>query len=85
MIIEATRRRDDEIASLARSALQEQERDYQSLASSIERAFNSQLRGLISGTESWQLAFKTALERPAVRFIEWSETTRRPQHRSPKR
>ena len=75
MIIEATRRRDDELASLARTALAEQERDYQSLTNSIERAFNSQLRGLVSGTESWHVAFKSALSDLAVRFVEWTETT----------
>src|SRR5579863_5463726 len=42
MIIEATRRRDDQEAALTRSALQEQERDYQSFANTIMQAFNSQ-------------------------------------------
>ena len=75
MIIEATRRRDDESASLTRSALQEQEREYQSFAGSIEQAFNSQLRGLISGTETWRAAFKSVLEDLLAKFIEWTETT----------
>ena len=75
MIIEATRRRDDESASLMRSALQEQEREYQSFAGSIEQAFNSQLRGLISGTETWRAAFKSVLEDLLAKFIEWTETT----------
>ena len=86
MVIEAARRRDDEMTSLTRSALQEQERDYQSFANSIEQAFNSQLRGLLSGTENWHAAFKSVLERPArSRFIEWTETTRRPLPRSARR
>jgi len=75
MLIEATRRRDDEMGSLARSALQQQESDYQSFANSIEEAFNSQLRGLLSGTENWRAAFKRALEDLLIKFIEWSETT----------
>ena len=75
MIIEATRRRDDEMASLTRSALQEQEREYQSFANSIEQAFNSQLRGLLSGTETWRAAFKNVLEDLLIKFIEWTETT----------
>ena len=74
-IIEATRRRDDEIASLTRSALQEQERDYQSFMNSIEQAFNSQLRGLLSGTETWRAAFKNALSDLLIKFIEWTEAT----------
>jgi hypothetical protein len=75
MIIEATRRRDDEEASLTRSALQQQEHDYQSFANSIEQAFNSQLRGLLSGTENWQSAFKSVLQDLLIKFIEWSETS----------
>lgn len=75
LLIEAARRRDDEMAALTRSGLQEQERDYQSFANSIEQAFNSQLRGLLSGTESWHTAFKSVLEDLLIKFIEWTETT----------
>jgi hypothetical protein len=75
MLIEATRHRDDEMTSLTRSALQEQETEYQSFANSIEQAFNSQLRGLLSGTETWRAAFRRALEDLLIKFIEWSETT----------
>ena len=75
MIIEATRRRDDETASLMRSSLQEQEREYQSFAGSIEQAFNSQLRGLVSGTETWRTAFRKVLEDLLIKFVEWTETT----------
>ena len=74
MLIEATRRRDDEMTSLTRSALQMQESEYQSFANSIEQAFNSQLRGLLSGTENWRSAFKRALDDLMIKFIEWSET-----------
>jgi len=75
MIIEATRRRDDEMAALTRSSLQEQERDYQSFANSTLQAFNSQLRGLLSGTENWHAAFKSVLDDLLIKFIEWCETT----------
>ncbi len=75
MIIEAARRRDDEISALTRSALQEQEREYQSFAGSVEQAFNSQLRGLVSGTETWRTAFRKVLDDLLIRFIEWTETT----------
>ena len=75
MIIEATRRRDDEMTALTRSALQQQERDYQSFANSIMQAFNSQLRGLLSGTENWHSAFKSVLENLLIKFIEWCETS----------
>src|SRR5271165_2607121 len=75
MLIEATRRRDDEESALTRSALQQQERDYQSFASSIEQAFNSQLRGLLIGATNWHTAFKNVLDDLLIKFIEWSETT----------
>ncbi len=75
LFIEATRRRDDEMTSLTRSSLQEQEQSYQSFANTIEQAFNSQLRGLLSGTENWHTAFKTVLEDLLIKFIEFTETT----------
>ena len=75
MIIDATRRRDDEMTELTRSALQQQERDYQAFATSVMQAFNSQLRGLLSGTENWHRAFKSVLEDLLIKFIEWCETS----------
>jgi uncharacterized protein YecA (UPF0149 family) len=75
MVIEATRRRDDQMAALTRSALQDQERDYQAFGNSISQAFNSQLRGLLTGTTTWHTAFKNALEDLLIKFIEWCETS----------
>jgi hypothetical protein len=75
MLIEATRRREDEMAALTRSALQQQEHDYQAFGNSITQAFNSQLRGLVTGTTSWHTAFKSVLADLLVKFIEWCETT----------
>jgi uncharacterized protein YecA (UPF0149 family) len=75
MLIEATRRRDDQMGALTRSALQDQERDYQAFGSSISQAFNSQLRGLLTGTTTWHTAFKNALEDLLIKFIEWCETS----------
>ena len=74
MMVEATRRRENEISQLARSSLQQQERDYQAFENTIAQAFNSQLRGLLSGTENWGTAFKSVLADLTIRFIEWSET-----------
>ncbi len=75
MVIEATRRRDDQMADLNRSALQQQERDYQAFGSSITQAFNSQLRGLLTGTTNWHTALKNTLDDLLVKFIEWCEMT----------
>ena len=47
-------------------ASHEQAQQYQALRRNGRRsAFNSQLRGLLSGTENWRTAFKNVLERPA--------------------
>jgi hypothetical protein len=75
MLIDATRRRDDQMAELNRSALQQQERDYQAFGNSITQAFNSQLRGLLAGTTTWHTAFKNVLGDLLIKFIEWCETT----------
>jgi uncharacterized protein YecA (UPF0149 family) len=75
MIIESTRRRDDQMAALTRSALQDQERDYQAFGNSITQALNSQLRGLVTGTTTWPTAFGNVLQDLLVKFIEWCETT----------
>ena len=75
MIIEAARRRDDQMSALTRSALQGQEREYQAFGNSIMQAFNSQLRGLVTGTTTWHRAFKSVLDDLLVKFIEWCDTT----------
>ena len=75
MMIEATRRRDDEMTSLTRSALLQQQRDCQSFANSIAQAFESQTRGLLSGTTNWHTAFKQTLEDLLTKFIDWCATT----------
>ncbi|RBP15861.1 hypothetical protein DFR50_107131 [Roseiarcus fermentans] len=75
MVIEATRRRDDETTTLTRSALQAQQQEYQTFANTIEGAFNGQLHGLLSGTESWHTAFKSVLEDLLIKFIEYTEQT----------
>jgi hypothetical protein len=75
MFIEATRRRDDEMTALTRSALQDQQHEYQAFANSIEGAFNSQLGGLLFGTENWRTAFKNVLGDLLIKFIEFTEST----------
>jgi hypothetical protein len=75
MVIEATRRRDDQMAELNRTALQQQEREFQAFGNSITQAFNSQLRGLLTGTTNWHTAFKNVLDDLLIKFIGWCETT----------
>ncbi len=63
------------MTALVRNAINEQEREYQSYGSTVTQAFNSQLHGLLSGTESWHNAFKAVLEDLLIKFIEWGEET----------
>jgi hypothetical protein len=55
--------------------LDEQQREYEAFGNTISQAFNSQLHGLLSGTENWHTAFKNVLEDLLINFIEWSERT----------
>ena len=74
MVVEATRRRDDQMAALTRSALQQEQRDYQAFGNTILQAFNSQLRGLLSGTTTWHTAFRGVLTDLTTKFIEFCES-----------
>lgn len=73
LIRDAERRHQDEVTRIARQAVDDQQRDYENLANSITRSFNSQLHGLLSGTESWRTAFKKTIEELLIQFIEYCE------------
>jgi hypothetical protein len=68
-------RADDQQLALTRSAIREQADQYQTLAGAATQAFNAQLHGLLSGTESWRQAFKAVLEDLLIKFIAWGEAT----------
>lgn len=74
-MLDAERRHQDQMTSLVRNAVTAQEREYQAFGSTVTQAFNSQLHGLLSGTESWHTAFKNTLEDLLIKFIEWGEET----------
>ena len=74
-MLEAERRYQDQVTALVRNAVNEQEREYQALGGTVTQAFNSQLHGLLSGTENWRTAFKNVLEDLLIKFIEWGEAT----------
>jgi hypothetical protein len=74
-ILADERRNQDEIVALTRKAVDEQAQQYQQLAGTVMQAFNSQLHGLLSGTENWSTAFKNVLEDLLIKFIEWGEAT----------
>jgi hypothetical protein len=74
-ILAVERRTQGQIIALTRKAVDEQASQYQAFAGTVTQAFNSQLHGLLSGTESWRTAFKNVLEDLLIKFIEWGEAT----------
>lgn len=54
-------------------AIAQQQQMWTSSLSTIENAFNSQLRGLLAGTTSWSTAFKNILGDIIIKFIETCE------------
>jgi hypothetical protein len=74
-MLDAERRHQDQMTALVRNAVNEQEREYQAFGNTVTQAFNSQLHGLLSGTENWHTAFKNVLEDLLIKYIEWGEET----------
>ena len=72
-ILDAERRHQDQMSQITRQALDEQQREYELFGNTITGAFDSQLRGLLSGTENWHTAFKNVLEDLLIKFIEFCE------------
>ncbi len=73
--LRAEQRYHDQVDALTRQSVNEQYQQYMSIGNSITGAFNSQLRGLLSGAENWRTAFKKTLADLLIDFIEWSEKT----------
>lgn len=61
------------LTALTRQALDEQTQSYVQFGNTVTGAFNTQLRGLLSGTETWRDAFKSTLGELLINFIETSE------------
>jgi hypothetical protein len=72
-IAQLERNEQREVAAITREALDQQTQAYEKLGDTITGAFNSQLRGLLSGTETWSTAFKSVLGQLLIDFIEFSE------------
>lgn len=75
MILQLERSEQRQLAQLTRESLDEQTRAYALFGDAVTGAFNSQLRGLLSGTETWRDAFRKTLSQLLIDFIEWSERT----------
>lgn len=63
------------LTQLTQESLDQQTRAYLQFGEAVSGAFNSQLRGLLTGTKSWRDAFKNILAQLLIDFIEWSERT----------
>lgn len=55
-------------------AVAEYAKEWQSALSTVEGSFNSQLRSLLAGTETWQLAWRKMTGDMVIKFIETCET-----------
>jgi hypothetical protein len=63
----------DQLKNLDQQAVNEEAQRWNSLFSTVEGAFNSQLRGLLAGTTNWATAFKNILADLVIKFIEMCE------------
>jgi hypothetical protein len=64
-----------DMIKLDQQSIAAQQQLYQNFFTSIEGAFNSQLRGLLAGTTSWSTAFKNILSDLLIKFVEYCEKT----------
>ncbi len=69
------RQEQTQLAQVTQQSLAEQTVAYERFGETVTRAFNSQLNGLISGTESWRDAFRKTLAQLMIDFIEFGERT----------
>jgi hypothetical protein len=69
----AQERYDQQIVAAEQKAADDTMRQWQSVAQTIEGAFNSQLRGLLAGTTSWAQAMKNIAGDLTIKFIEEAE------------
>ena len=64
---------DLDMIKLDTQAVAEMQKQWGKLFDGIQSAFNSQLRGLLSGTVTWAQAFKNILGDLLIQFIQWAE------------
>ena len=68
-IVALERSEQSQLTGLTRRALDEQTQSYLQFGGAVVGAFNSQLRGLLSGTETWRTAFKSMIDELLISFI----------------
>jgi hypothetical protein len=74
-IAQLERNEQRQLAQLTREALDEQTQSYLRFGDTVANAFNGQLRGLLSGTESWRDAVRKTLASLVIDFLEASDRT----------
>jgi small-conductance mechanosensitive channel len=72
-IAQAERAEQKQLAQLTREALDGQTQSYLKFGDIVAGAFNTQLLGLLSGTESWRDAFRKTLADLVLDFLESSD------------
>ena len=80
-IAQLERNEQRELAQLTREALDEQTQAITRFGDTVAGAFNCQLRGLLSGTESWRDAVRKTLGAPGDRFHGGERSHRRAMDR----
>ena len=68
------RQEQTQLAQVTQQSLTEQAQAYERFGDTVTKAFNSQLSGLILGTESWRDAFRKTLAQLLIDFIEFAES-----------
>jgi hypothetical protein len=72
-IAQLERQEQRDLEKLTLEGLASQANAYRDFGDTVTKAFNGQLNGLITGTESWRDAFRKTLTRLLIDFIEFSE------------
>jgi hypothetical protein len=74
-ISQLERHEQEQLLALTRQSLDEQSREFQNFGNVVVTSFNSQIRGLLSGTETWREAFRRTLADLLINFIDISDRT----------
>jgi hypothetical protein len=72
-IAQLERNEQKQLEQLTRESLDQQTQEYTKFGDGVTSAFNSQLRGMLSGTESWRDALRQTLGQLLIDFIESTE------------
>ncbi len=72
-ILELKAKHNTDMLRLDEQSIAQAQKEWMGFFSTITGAFNSNIRGLLEGTESWKKAFTKTLEDLVIKFIEFGE------------